>query len=225
MKNRTRTFHIGLFAASGLALCVAMSGPGSAFTVFDPWNYEENLLTAIRSLEEIQNQVKQLANEAQMLTRMDLNLEQLRSSVGGDLKSSLGDIETLLKKTLFPSEYANALTGDESLKATKQRWDETLSGFKRSMSLQANVVENTIEDGGLLSDLLTKSSTAVGNLQVQQAGNELLGLNVKQQLQLQTLIATEQRAQGLERARTLASEEEARLRFKSFVGDGEAYTK
>ena len=61
--------------------------------------------------------------------------------------------------------------------------------------------------------------------QAQQAGNELLGLNVKQQLQLQTLIATEQRAHGLERARTLASEEEARLRFKSFVGDGEAYTK
>jgi len=76
-----------------------------------------------------------------------------------------------------------------------------------------------------LSDLLSKSSTAVGNLQAQQAGNELLGLNVKQQLQLQTLIATEQRAHGLERARTLASEEEARLRFRSFVGDGEAYTK
>jgi P-type conjugative transfer protein TrbJ len=241
MKNRTRQIRIDLFAASGLALCIAMSGPAAAFTVFDPWNYEENLLTAIRSLEEIQNQVKQLTNEAQMLTRMDLNLEQLGSSVGGDLKSSLGDIESLLKKadgialsvtqtdsemrTLFPSEYANALTGDESLKATKQRWDETLSAFKRSMSLQAKVIENTTEDGSVLSDLLSKSSTAVGNLQAQQAGNELLGLNVKQQLQLQTLIATEQRAQGLERARTLASEEEARLRFKSFVGDGEAYTK
>ena len=241
MKYSTRQFRIGLLAASGFALCIAMNGPASAFTVFDPWNYEENLLTAIRSLEQIQNQVKQLTNEAQMLTRMDLNLEQLGSSVGGDLKSSLSDIESLLKKadgialsvsatdsemkTLFPSEYANALTGDESLKATRQRWDETLSAFKRNMSLQAKVVENTTEDGGVLSDLLSKSSTAVGNLQAQQAGNELLGLNVKQQLQLQTLIATEQRAQGLERARTLASEEEARLRFKSFVGDGEAYTK
>ena len=241
MKNRTRQFRIGLLAASSLALCIAMGGPASAFTVFDPWNYEENLLTAIRSLEEIQNQVKQLTNEAQMLSRMDLNLEQLGSSVGGDLESSLSDIESLLKKadgialsvtetdgelkTLFPSEYANALTGDESLKATKQRWDETLSAFKRSMSLEAKIVENTTEDGSMLSDLLSKSSTAVGNLQAQQAGNELLGLNVKQQLQLQTLIATEQRAQGLERARILASEEEARLRFKSFIGDGEAYTK
>ena len=241
MKNRTREFRMGLMAASGLALCISMSGPASAFTVFDPWNYKENLLTAIRSLEEIQNQVKQLTNEAQMLTKMDLNLEQLGSSVGGDLKSSLGDIEALLKKAdgialsvsetesemkkLFPSEYANALTNDESLNATRQRWDETLSAFKRSLILQAKVIENTTEDGSVLSGLLSKSSTAVGNLQVQQAGNELMGLNIKQQLQLQTLIATEQRAQGLERARALASEEEARLRFNSFVGDGEAYTK
>jgi P-type conjugative transfer protein TrbJ len=241
MKNRTREFQMGLMAASGLALCIAMSGPAPAFTVFDPWNYKENLLTAIRSLEEIQNQVKQLTNEAQMLTKMDLNLEQLGSSVGGDLKSSLGDIEALLKKAdgialsvsetdsemkkLFPSEYANALTSDESLNATRQRWDETLSAFKRSLILQAKVIENTTEDASVLSGLLSKSSTAVGNLQVQQAGNELMGLNIKQQLQLQTLIATEQRAQGLERARALASEEEARLRFNSFVGDGEAYTK
>ena len=241
MKNRTRESRMGLMAASGLALWIAMSGPAPAFTVFDPWNYKENLLTAIRSLEEIQNQVKQLTNEAQMLTKMDLNLEQLGSSVGGDLKSSLGDIEALLKKAdgialsvsetesemkkLFPSEYANALTNDESLNATRQRWDETLSAFKRSLILQAKVIENTTEDGSVLSGLLSKSSTAVGNLQVQQAGNELIGLNIKQQLQLQTLIATEQRAQGLERARALASEEEARLRFNSFVGDGEAYTK
>ena len=241
MKNRTRESRMGLMAASGLALWIAMSGPAPAFTVFDPWNYKENLLTAIRSLEEIQNQVKQLTNEAQMLTKMDLNLEQLGSSVGGDLKSSLGDIEALLKKAdgialsvsetdsemkkLFPSEYANALTNDESLNATRQRWDETLSAFKRSLILQAKVIENTTEDGSVLSGLLSKSSTAVGNLQVQQAGNELMGLNIKQQLQLQTLIATEQRAQGLERARALASEEEARLRFNSFVGDGEAYTK
>ena len=75
----------------------------------------------------------------------------------------------------------------------------------------------------MLADLLSKSSTAVGNLQVQQAGNELVGLSVKQQLQLQNMLAANQRAQSLERARNLASQEEARLRFKTFVGDGTAY--
>jgi P-type conjugative transfer protein TrbJ len=239
--RKLKRLKFGLLTAVSLMAGVAMhSSSAGAWVVFDPWNYQQNLLTAIRSLEEIQNQVKQLTNEAQALAKMDLNLEQLGSSIGGDLKSSMGEIKSLLDKAdgialsvsatdaemkkLFPSDYASALTNDQSLKVAKTRWDETLSAFKRSMSLEAKVVENTNEDGNALSDLLSKSSTAIGNLQVQQAGNELIGLSVKQQLQLQNLIAADQRAQNLERARTLASQEESRLRFKTFVGTSQAYT-
>jgi P-type conjugative transfer protein TrbJ len=237
-------FHLVFATSLALATSVVASTfittPAHAITVFDPWNYKENLLTAIRSLEEINNQVKQLTNEAQMLMKMDLNLEQLGSSVAGDLQNSMGEIKSLLDqanglalsvsetdaklKDMFPDDYAQALTNDQSLQQAKSRWTETLSAFKRSMSLEAKVVENTTEDGGVLADLLSKSSTAVGNLQVQQAGNELVGLSVKQQLQLQNMLAADQRAQSLERARNLASQEEARLRFKTFAGDGQAYT-
>ena len=35
--------------------------------VFDPSNYSQNLLTAARSLQQIQNQITSLRNEAQML--------------------------------------------------------------------------------------------------------------------------------------------------------------
>ena len=237
-------FHLvlatSLALATGIASSTFFTKPAHAITVFDPWNYKENLLTAIRSLEEINNQVKQLTNEAQMLMKMDLNLEQLGSSVAGDLQNSMGEIKSLLDqanglalsvsetdaklKDLFPDDYAEALTNDQSLAQAKSRWTETLSAFKRSMSLEAKVVENTTEDGNVLADLLSKSSSAVGNLQVQQAGNELVGLSVKQQLQLQNLLAANQRAQSLERARNLASQEEARLRFKTFAGDGQAYS-
>ena len=239
--RKLKRLKFGVLTAASLMAGVIMHSPSAdAWVVFDPWNYQQNLLTAIRSLEEIQNQVKQLTNEAQALAKMDLNLEQLGSSIGGNLKSSMGEIKSLLDKAdgialsvnatdaemknLFPSDYASALTNDQSLKSAKTRWYETLSAFKRSMSLEAKVVENTNEDGNALSDLLSKSSTAIGNLQVQQAGNELIGLSVKQQLQLQNLIAADQRAQSLERARTLASQEESRLRFKSFVGTSQAYT-
>jgi P-type conjugative transfer protein TrbJ len=243
-KTKTTKTHLVLAAslvlATGFAADIFLARPAHAITVFDPWNYKENLLTAVRSLEEINNQVKQLTNEAQVLAKMDLNLAQLGSSIGGDLKSQMNDIKSLLDKAngialsvsatdsemkkLFPSDYAQALTNDQSLAQARTRWTETLSAFKRSMSLEAKIVENTTEDGNLLSDLLSKSSSAVGNLQVQQAGNELVGLSVKQQLQLQNLMAADQRAQSLERARQLASQEEARLRFKTFVGDGSAYT-
>jgi P-type conjugative transfer protein TrbJ len=236
-----RTLRITLLAAASFAVLAATTPGASALTVFDPWNYKENLLTAVRSLEEINNQVKQLANEAQMLLKMDVNLEQLGSSIGDEVKGSLGELEDLLKKAdglalsvskteselkrLFPSEYASALSGDESLKLAKDRWDEALAAFKRTMALEAKVTETSAADGESLTDLLSKSEGAVGNLQAQQAGNELLGLNVKQQLQLLTLIATEQRASSLDRARAIAGQEEARLRFQSFLGDGSAYTK
>jgi P-type conjugative transfer protein TrbJ len=239
--------HIHVALAASLLLATGIVGTTfvphkaqAARLVFDPWNYKENILTAIRSLEEIQNQVKQLTNEAQMLMKMDLNLEQLGSSVGDDLTGSMDEIKSLLDKAnglalsvnetdaklkeLFPDDYAAALSNDESLKQAKSRWTETLSAFKRSMSLEAKVVENTTADGDVLADLLTKSSTAVGNLQVQQAGNELMGLNVKQQLQLQNMFAANQRAHSMEKARSLATQEESRLRFKSFMGDGTAYT-
>jgi P-type conjugative transfer protein TrbJ len=229
-----------LALATGMMATTMLPTSANAFVVFDPWNYGQNLLTAARSLEEIQNQIKQLTNEAQSLAKMDLNLTQLGSSIGGDLKTQMNDIKSLLDKAkgialdvtatdsqmkkLFPSDYASSMTSDQSLQAAKSRWDETLSAFKRSMSLEAKVVENTTQDGNDLSDLLSKSASAVGNLQVQQAGNELLGLSVKQQLQLQTLMAADQRAQNLDRARILASQEESRLRFKTFVGTPNAYT-
>ncbi len=239
-KRDLSRFKAALAGASCLALLMLAQPAAAAFPVFDAKNYIENLLSAARALEQIENQVKQLQNEAQMILKMDLNLEKLGSSVVGDLQSSMKDIKDLIDKAdgiamsvtetqsetkrLFPSEYASALTNDESLKLASERWIETLDAFKRSMALEAKVTEATATDSTVLSDLLVKSSSSVGNLQVQQAGNELLGLSVKQQLQLQNLVAAGERAQHLDRARALAEQEEARLRFKTFLGDGIAYT-
>ena len=58
-----------------------------------------------------------------------------------------------------------------------------------------------------------------------QAGNELSGLSVKQALALQSLLAAQHRADTLTRARDVASEEEARQRFKTFLGSGSAYSR
>ena len=58
-------------AALGLGLVLSSVPDASAWrTVFDPWNYRQNILTAVRSLTEINQQIDQLRNEAQMLLRM-----------------------------------------------------------------------------------------------------------------------------------------------------------
>ena len=239
MKRNPSKLKSALLIGTTTMLLMTASRPATAFIVFDPANYEQNLLSAVRNLQEVENQMKQLTNEAQMISKMDLNLTSLGSSVGGDLKNSLGQIQSLLKqadgialsvtqtesevKRLFPTQYQTALTNDQSFQMAAQRWSNTLSAFKTSMALEAKVTETTDSDSNVLSDLLAKSASAVGNLEVQQAGNELTGLNVKQQLQLQTLMAADQRAQSLDRATALASQQEAQLRFKRFSGTGTTY--
>ena len=48
--------------------------------MFDPANFQRNLLTAARALEQINNQVRVLQNQVLMIARMDQNLVRL----GGD---------------------------------------------------------------------------------------------------------------------------------------------
>lgn len=67
------------------------------------------------------------------------------------------------------------------------------------------------------------SSGAIGALQAQQAGNELSGLQVKEALQLQALLAAQARADALKSAGEQASAESARERFSRLIGDGRAY--
>ena len=73
--------------AVALASCVPRSA--AQLTVFDPANYQENLLSAARALEQINNQVRQLQAQAQMLSRMDQNLVRLGGTISPDLQRTL----------------------------------------------------------------------------------------------------------------------------------------
>ncbi len=222
-------------AALSLGLMIgSVSQQAAAKTVFDPWNYNQNILSAVRSLTEINQQIDQLRNEAQMLLKMDLDLTKLTETVSPEMMRALSQIKTLIAEAegiamkvretdqamrqLFPKEFDALLSGDDLVQNVKARWIETLAAYKRSADLQARVSENAETDSGLLVTLLSRSRSAAGNLQAAQAGNELSGLSIKQSLQLQQLLAAHYRAETLERSRRMASEEEARVRFKSFVG-------
>ena len=56
-----------------------------ALTVFDPANYSQNLLTAVRNLQQINNQISQLTNQAQMLVNQAKNLTQLPTTIAGKI--------------------------------------------------------------------------------------------------------------------------------------------
>ena len=221
-----------------MASCVPQSA--AQLTVFDPLNYQENLLSSARALEQINNQVRQLQAQAQMLLRMDQNLLRLGSTISPDLQRMLGDIQTQLRAgdgialrlqatqsgydRLFPREVSASLSTDDVLRNAKSRWDEEYAALRRAALLQGQIADSVDGDVRLLGDAMARSKNAAGALEVAQAGNELAGLSVKQSLQLQSLLVAQQRAEAFARARDLATEDEARQRFKSFVGTGSAYS-
>jgi P-type conjugative transfer protein TrbJ len=91
------------------------------------------------------------------------------------------------------------------------------------MGVQAQVAENLAEDAGLLDELVASSQGSVGALQAQQAASQLLALGVKQQLQLQALLAAEFRSEALERSRRAQAEAEGREATRRFLARRRAY--
>jgi P-type conjugative transfer protein TrbJ len=231
-----------MLTALALALVTSTALPpgAQALTVFDPANYQQNLLSAARALEQINNQVRTLQNQAQMILRMDQNLLRLGGTLSPDLQRTLTDIQSQLRagqgialklqdtqrayERLFPSQVSAALSSDDVLRNAKTRWEEEYAGLKRAALLQGQIADSIETDTRLLGDAMTRSRTAAGALEATQAGNELTGLAVKQSLTLQGLLAAQHRAETVGRARDLATEDEARQRFKSFVGTGSGYS-
>jgi P-type conjugative transfer protein TrbJ len=85
------------------------------------------------------------------------------------------------------------------------------------MEAQAQVAQNVQQDAGVLAELASSSQGAVGALQVSQAANQLLALSIKQQLQLQNLMATQFREDAIERARRAQAEEDGHAMTRRFL--------
>jgi P-type conjugative transfer protein TrbJ len=232
--------HCGLLAAIILAIAIGPSGParGQA-VVFDPSNYGQNILTAARSLSQINNQIRSLENEALLLINSTKKVASLPTSVAAQLKAQIDEMNRLTTQangiafevdrtrnqfdTLYPRQYTAAVSSDRMVQDATVRWTNTYDALKQTLLTQSKIVEAIGSDGATLQTLMASSSGAVGALQAHQAGNELVGLQIKQSLQLQTLLAAQARADALKTAERQASADAARERFSRFIGHGRAY--
>jgi type IV secretion system protein TrbJ len=234
-----KAIHAALYAGA-LASILSISGtvpiaPAEAFQlpVFDTTNYAQNLLQAARALEQINNQVKSLRNEATMLQNMAKNLEKIDFPQLRQITSSMQQIDQLMAQAkgidfkidgleqriqqLFPGALQHALSADEQVANARARLDAAQEAYRRSIEEQAQVAQNVQQDAGLLVQLASTSQGSVGALQVGQAANQLLALSVKQQLQIQDLMATEFRESAIERARRAQAEEDGRAMTRRFL--------
>ena len=227
-----------LAAVVAAMLCTAAAH--AQWVVIDPTNLVQNTLTAIRTLEQINNQIQQLQNEAQMLTNQARNLASLPFNVVSRLRSNLATTQRLIARAkgmaydvarmdqdfqrLYPEQYAATVSGDQMYRDTQERWKNTLNGLQTTMQMQAQASQNLSDDEGVLTDLVGKSQSAEGALQAMQAMNQLLALQAKQSIQTQRLQITQDRAASLELARQAAAVERGREVARRFLGTGTPYT-
>ena len=231
---------LALLAAGLAPMTILTVTSAQAVPVFDSANYSQNLLTAARTLQQINQQIQSLQNEAQLLANQQKHLSRIDFPQMSQLQQRLQQIDRLMGQAqgidfrvdrldeqfrqTFPTSFEHLARRDSRIAAAKQRLESEMAAFRQTMGVQSGIVENVRGDAEALKAIVERSQGAEGGLQAAQATNQLLALAAKQQFQIQQLMAAQFREQTLERAKRAQIEREARESTRRFLGDGKAWT-
>ena len=229
-------------ALAAILLSGLMAPPASAQLfgggiVYDPSNHAENILQAARALQQIDNQVRQLTHEIDMIEKMARDLETLPVEVArGIIADRIRRIKELMREAdgigygveavernyedLYPETYGETPPANVVLvEDARARWQQSRLAHKHTLLMVAETVRDTEQDADALTGLVEESQTAIGNLQALQAGNQIKALSAQQLMQMEALLAAHYRAEALDRARELEEAARGRARLQSFLGD------
>jgi type IV secretion system protein TrbJ len=218
---------------------VLLASPSSAQTVvFDPNNYAQNVLTAARQLQQVNNQIISLQNQAQSLINQARNLASLPYSSLQQIQQAIQRTQQLLNQAqriaydvqeidrAFSTTYAPATSSQSSqalITNAQARWQTSVAALQDALRVQAGVVGNIDINRSQTSALVTSSQSAVGALQATQAGNQLLSLQAQQLADLTGIVAAQGRAQSLEATQRITAQDQGREQLRRFLAPGPGY--
>ena len=234
--NRLRA---ALTAGTALALAVASVPADAEWIVFDPTNFSQNVLTATRELQQVDNEIQSLENQATMLINQARNLASLPYSSLAQLEQSITQTEQLLLQAqriaysitainqaftqTYPQAYSASPSSQQLIAGAQTRWQNSLAGFQDAMTVQAGAVQNLDSTRTQINALISSSQSATGALQAAQSGNQLIALQTKQLADLTGVMAAIARAQSLEGARNVENELQAQQQLATFLNYGPGY--
>lgn len=243
-RSRLRAiFMTATMLAAPIALSPMMTSPahaqfGFGRIVYDPSNYAQNVLTAARTLQQINNQITSLQNEATMLINQAKNLASLPYSSLQQLQQNVQRTQQLLSQAqsiafdvqkvdqIFQSQYGNvslSATDVQLVTDARSRWQNTVGGLQDAMRVQAGVVGNIDTNRTQMSELVGQSQGATGALQATQAGNQLLALQSQQLSDLIALMSANGRSEALIEAERATTAEQGRVQRERFLTPGSGY--
>jgi P-type conjugative transfer protein TrbJ len=231
---------LGAAGAGEMGIISSFTAAHAQLAVFDPHNYSQNILTAAHTLQQVNNQIRSLQNQAQSLINQAHNLSRINFPELQAMTQTIQQIDQLMGqaqgvkfrvskldqqfRSMFPTSFNAALSNDQHVVDARGRLDTSMSAYKQTMTVQAQVVENIAADEAALNGIVSRSQGAEGALQAQQAANQLLALVAKQQFQIQNLMAAQFRADAIERANRTQGQADAHSATTKFLGSGNAYT-
>ena len=127
--------------------------------VYDPTNFSQNVLTAARELQQVNNSIQSLENQANMLINQAKNLASLPYSSLAQLEQSINQTEQLLIQaqriaynvttinqaftSTYPQAYSSSTSSQQLVANAQTRWQNSLAGFQDAMRVQAGVVQTS----------------------------------------------------------------------------------
>lgn len=238
---RIRDFFAAGAAVLSMTVTALVPVPANAQIggiVHDPRNYTQNILTAARTLEQINNQIRMLQNQATSLINEARNLQSLPMTMLEPLQQQMRQTQQLLARAQgiaydvqqierdFARLYKDVdLTGSQRamVQGAEERWKNSVAAFEDALKVQAGAVINIEGARSAVQTIVTASQSATGALQAAQAGNQLLALQSQQLADLTATVAALGRAQSLDAANAAAAKAQAREQLRRFLAPGRGY--
>ena len=126
--------------------------------VFDPTNYSQNVLTAARELQQVNNEIQSLENQAHDADQPGkepgepavFGAAQLQAAIqrtqqllaqAQHIAYDVTTIDQAFTKT-YPQSYSLSTSSQQLITDAQTRWQNALAGFQDAMRVQAGVVQN-----------------------------------------------------------------------------------
>ena len=237
----TGTYFRVVFIAGATAIALLTTGtPAHAqVAVFDAANFSQNILTAARELQQVNNEIQSLENEAVMLENEAKNLASLPYSSLAQLDQSITQTQQLLSQAqniaydvttidqaftqVYPQSYASTASSSQLESDAQTRWENARASYQDAMNVQAGAVQNLANTHAQIDALISSSQSAEGALQASQAGNQMLAIQSGQLADLTALIAAQGRAQALAGASDAEAQAQAQAQLSQFLTTGAGY--
>ena len=234
-----RRIRVLLLAGAAVSIVAAGAPVRAQWIVFDPTNYAQNVLTAARELQQVNNEIQMLENQATSLMNQARNLASLPYSSLAQLEQQITQTQQQLAQAqriaysvsaidqaftqTYPQAYSGSTSSQQLLADAQTRWQNALASFQDTMHVQAGVVANLNNTHTQIGALVSSSQSATGALQAAQSGNQLAALQTTQLADLTSLMASIARAQSFEAARTLETQVQGQAQTTNFLNYGAGY--